>query len=93
MISLRTSRFLFLVGLPLAIGLHVATSRSGLPLLRGAGLGIIVVWLLYFLYLALAPCPQCGAAFFGRWLRNWQAPVGVFTRRPRCEGCGHSLAG
>ena len=90
---LRLYRTSFLWGLPVVIAFHWATSRSEVAVLRGSGLALMILYLLLFTLLAHAPCPRCGAPFFGDWLSAVWGPWRIFRRRPTCGACGASLRG
>jgi len=90
---LRVARAVFVLGLPFAMLLHVGTSRGEVPWLRAAGMVVIVVWLLLYLWLAYARCPSCGQAFFGSFLGQVWGPYRAFLLRPGCAHCGVALHG
>ena len=89
-VHLRLYRLVFLWGAPVAIAFHWGTSRSEVALLRGTGLGVVILYLLLFTLLAHAPCARCGAPFFGDWLSQVWGPWRIFRRRPACGACGAS---
>jgi len=85
---MRWLRWLFVWGAPVAIVFHVAVSRAESGIVRGAGLGIIIVYLLLYTYLAHAKCPHCAEPYYGSWRGSFYLPWTVFRRRPPCCSCG-----
>ena len=93
MARLRVARAVFVLGLPLAVLLHVGTSREDVAWLRAAGLLVIVGWLQLYLWLAFARCPACRQSFFGSFAGQIFGPYRAFRLRPDCASCGAALHG
>lgn len=90
---LRVTRAVFVLGLPFVVVLHVAISREEVAWLRGAGLLVIVVWLLLHLWLAYARCPSCRRSFFGSFAGQVWGAHRAFRLRPACASCEAALHG
>jgi hypothetical protein len=88
---MRWLRWLFIWGAPVAIAFHVAVSRAEHGVVRGAGLGIVIVYLLLYTYLAHVKCPHCGEPYFGSWRGSLYLPWTLFRRRPACGSCGERV--
>ena len=90
---LRVARAVFVLGLPFAPMLHVATSREEVAWLRAAGLLVIVVWLLLYLWLAYARCPCCRQSFLGSFAGPIWGAHRALRLRSACASCGAALHG